>query len=743
MKEQDIIRQIEEQTKELPIPSAISPEAMKKMLDEHIEQQHTVTETAGEQEAGQNALSPDKSHRRIYVRRLAAACIALCLIGVFAIPGLLSRQGKNSDSLTESAAPDRQDTMIGEYAENGAAGETGADSGDDDGKELAYQTNLTSPASYDDYYDILKSAYDEYYEQISGVETYTDGAVSATEAATEAALESAAEDTAGISNNAADLRSSSSMKDASASGEAKQFSTTNTQEKSVDEGDIIKTDGTYIYKVITGFDQNTGYTTYRLTITKTDNGSLSTVTSFSLDDVIKKSGNEDIQFQEFYLYQNRLILMYSKSDYSTEPSVNETAIAIYDLTDKANPKKTEVLSQSGWYESSRISNGYLYTVSNFSDTSLEDKKAYQHYIPSVNRKYIECSDIYCPKNVLMETTYVVTGLNLQNPQDFTDKKAVPVSAGSLYVSDSSIYIYANVYADTTKTEIMKIGYDKGVLTVGNSAVVSGYLYDSFALSEYDGNLRIVATIPANNISLLRNSAAMDTDDTVVREDVNVLYILDEKMELIGRLTGLAPGEIIYSARFMGDAGYFVTYRNTDPLFSVDLSDPANPKLLGALKIPGFSNYLHFYGDNILLGIGQETDPDTQEFLGLKLSMFDISNPADVKEKDKYILENSDFSDALHNHKAIMIDTEKNIFGFMYCGTPSDYSRPCYYYVTYTYDRREGFIETASYKVDDGSEYEYDAVRGLYIGDYFYLATDKSITSYKIGSEDAIAQVYLR
>ena len=101
---------------------------------------------------------------------------------------------------------------------------------------------------------------------------------------------------------------------------------------------------------------------------------------------------------------------------------------------------------------------------------------------------------------------------------------------------------------------MKIGYEKGRLTVGNSAVVTGYLYDSFALSEYNGHLRIVATIPANNISLLRSDtdiAPQNTTESQIVEDVNALYILDEKMELTGKLTGLAPGEQIYSARFMG------------------------------------------------------------------------------------------------------------------------------------------------------------------------------------------------
>lgn len=736
MREQDFIDNINEQTKDLPIPDSISPEAMKKMLDDNIEQNAAPGTSQADEGRTDNSASKDTTRKRRYIRRFtAAACVVICLAGSLGVSALLSDTTRNNTSSNNGG-----DDAISEKTERLE-------------EELAYQTNLTSPDSYDDYYDTLKAAYDSYYDRISSV--YTDGKIeedivfdSVTDSDAKAAdasaevNEAAAEDSI---SRSADTQSLTGAKENGKTASEKDYSTTNTQEKTVDEGDVIKTDGTYIYKVISGFDNDTGYTTYRLTITKTDNGNLNTITSFDLEDIIKKKNSDDrIQFQEFYLYDDQLILMYSRNNYSVDDPVNESLIAIYDLKDKAKPKKVKTLSQSGYYESSRISNGYLYTISNFSDTSLADKKKYTSYIPSINGEIIECNNIYYPKDVVMETTYVVTSLDLKNPLDFTDTKAVPTTGGRSYVSDSSIYFYADIYSDVTKTEIMKVGYEDGILTVGNSAVVAGYLYDSFALSEYNGYLRIIATIPSNNVFAFREAVITEnSSSSLVAEDVNALYILDQNMELEGKLTGLAPGEQIYSARFMGDIGYFVTYRNTDPLFSVDLSDPANPKILGELKIPGFSNYLHFYSENTLLGIGQETDPDTQEFLGLKLSMFDISNPSDVKEEDKYIIENSDFSDALYNHKAIMIDPEKNIFGFMYYGAKGDGYQYGYYYATYTYDETEGFIETACYEINDGSEYEYDAVRGLYIGDYFYLATNKSITSYEIGSEAAIAVVYLK
>ena len=136
------------------------------------------------------------------------------------------------------------------------------------------------------------------------------------------------------------------------------------------------------------------------------------------------------------------------------------------------------------------------------------------------------------------------------------------------------------------------------------------------------------------------------------DETNGLYILASNMKEVGSITGLAEGEQVYSARLLGDTGYFVTYEKTDPLFSVDLSDPKNPKIIGKLKIPGFSEYLHFYGENQLLGIGMDVDEDGVTTDGVKLSMFDVSDPSDVKEIETYVLEGTYGTDAGYDYKAV-------------------------------------------------------------------------------------------
>lgn len=747
MNEQDIMNKIDEETKNLQIPDSISPDNMKKMLDEPL----------------QNDDSPKNSNitnRNRTIRRFsAAACVVLIIAGGIGI----SQIGRNDKTTSDTALESKMSRNDADLAAEDTASGNSAASFD---KDLAYQTIFRTPDSYEDYFNTVKNAYKAYYDSISTVET--DDIAVYEETVEESAADSSS-DTAdmAVTNETAEATGSSALSDRSmdsttssaAKNSSKEntsadsaetdndYSKTNTQEKEIDEGDIIKTDGTYIYRVTAKYDDDTYNTIYKLTITKTENGKLELISTIDLNELVSDTERIFFDFHEFYYHDNQLIMLYSADDYANNSTGTMTYIAVYNIKHKDKPELTKKLSQSGWYEDSRISDGYLYTITNFDCGNFTDIKRYKDYIPTVDDNTIACSNIYYTDNILMDTSHVVTSLDLKKPTEFTDSKSIPVNGSSAYVSDNAIYFYAPLYDEVAKTEIMKMYYDKGKFTVGNSAVIAGSLYGPFAINEYDNHLRIVATIPANNISLLQRVGlddslnSSDSSKNVVREDINALYVLDDNLNLTGKITGIAPGERIYSARFMGDTGYFVTYKNTDPLFSVDLSDPSNPVISGTLKIPGFSNYLHPYGDNILLGFGEETAPETQEFLGLKLSMFDISDPANVKEEDKHIIKDAWYSDAQYDYKAMMIDPEKNILGFLYYAETKEdgcYSgNGKYYYATYAYDEEYGFIETAKYAIDDGSEYESDGVRGVYIGDYLYISTNRQITSYKLNSEEQI------
>ena len=237
---------------------------------------------------------------------------------------------------------------------------------------------------------------------------------------------------------------------------------------------------------------------------------------------------------------------------------------------------------------------------------------------------------------------------------------------------------------------------------------------------------LVKTDDDGNTYVLVAEANADGSATAVKKNITVGEEVDYYTEVTGG--DLAEGEDIRSARFLGDIGYFVTFRNTDPLFSVDLSDPSDPKILGELKITGFSSYLHFYGENKLLGVGNEVDPETGAYTGIKLAMFDLSDPSNVKQLHKFVIKDTYDCPLFYNYKAAMIDTEKNVFGFM-CDSS---------YMVFCYDEEKGFENVFTENLGDSYYgYSYNGlqeVRGCFIGDNFYLVGGGQIRIYDMAND---------
>ena len=198
---------------------------------------------------------------------------------------------------------------------------------------------------------------------------------------------------------------------------------------------------------------------------------------------------------------------------------------------------------------------------------------------------------------------------------------------------------------------------------------------------------------------------------------NSLVILDGNLKETGKIENIAKNEKVYSVRFMGDVAYFVTFRQVDPLFSVDVSDPTSPKIIGSLKIPGFSDYLFPYGEGKLLGVGRSADETTGRVNGMKLSLFDISNPANVTESFKTVVGNT-YSEALTNHKATLADAEKNLIAFPYNDEKGTK------YLIYSLEST-GFALKAEIPLG-GDTSTWGTCRGLYIGKLFYAVSDKEI-----------------
>ena len=209
--------------------------------------------------------------------------------------------------------------------------------------------------------------------------------------------------------------------------------------------------------------------------------------------------------------------------------------------------------------------------------------------------------------------------------------------------------------------------------------------------------------------------------------------MDEELEIIGSIEGLAEEERVYSARFMGETAYFVTFYETDPLFTVDFSNPKDPKIIGKLKIPGFSDYLHFYGEDKLLGIGMSVDEKTMVTEGVKLTMFDISDKTDVKEEATYVLENVYSTDVSYDYKAALIDVPKNIICF------PGYTEGSQNYYIFEYDEKDGFVCKLDEEING---YGNGVTRGVYIKDSLYVVQGNIIESYSLNTFKKVDDIIL-
>lgn len=559
--------------------------------------------------------------------------------------------------------------------------------------EISREKELASAESYDQIYQYVKS----YQDSMMAKSAVTYGR----EESVEEVLDSSA---------SAD---SIGMRDAyEASGD---YSQTNIRQEGVDEGDIVKTDGKYLYVL-----EENGYV---VDIVRANGGDMEKCGSVTLD--------QDTTVLEIYLdvERKRMVLICQKDEtlYEEEdedavsdqiyPETSEWAVKTeartYDITDAATPTEIGCMSQSGYYSTSRMVDGYLYLFSEYYVGSTIVRDDPSTYVPLINGMEMKQQDICLPQTAQGCMYEVITSIDITEPDEIYDSMALFSKGGQVYVSNQNIYYYETQWdaSDQCVTTIRKFAYQDGNLEGKAQGSFEGYLNDTFSIDEYNGNLRVVTT-----------------DD-----DTNAVYVLDESLETIGAIEDLAKDERVYSARFIGDTGYFVTFRETDPLFTVDLSDPENPKIIGELKIPGFSEYLHFYGEDRLLGIGMDADENTGATEGVKLTMFDISDRTDVKEEATYVIEDAYGTDVAYDYKAVLADPQKNLIGFAAYGIRGE----AYYLFTYEEDAR--FICKLQEEVNGDSSV---GTRSLYIQDTLYVIQGNIIEAYNLADSKKTGDLIL-
>lgn len=501
----------------------------------------------------------------------------------------------------------------------------------------------------------------------------------------------------------------------SAESSGAEYSNTNLQVEGVDESDFVKNDGNYLY--IQKDDQVSiidirGEKMKKAAEVEPDLGTNGMIMDMYVD------GD-----RLYLIIQMRVTSLSDKNDRSTDEVFYEdvaytdyytnysdsTILQTYDITGRTGAKLLGTVTVDGSYRTSRKVGDYIYLFMDHyvGNVAEQDKET---IIPQINGEKMQADCIYVQQDAVNE--FIAVSVNTNDPGETVDQMVLMNTYAEVYMGNDSICFYSSNYSNNASyTDITKFTYKNGQMSAVAAASVRGTVEDTFAISESDGILRVLTT-----------EWRADASE-------NQLYLLDENLELKGSLKNIATGEEIYAARYVGDIAYFITYHNTDPLFAVDISDPEHPKMLGQIEVTGFSDYLHPFGENLLLGIGYETDPDTSERLGVKLTMFDISDPTELKVIDSVTF-SGDYCHAASDYKSALVDVEKNLIGFEI----SDWSEmTSMRYMVYSWDK-DHFSKLMTQDLNSDECHSEEKVRGLYARSRFYLLSQRN-SGYRIQAYD--------
>lgn len=520
------------------------------------------------------------------------------------------------------------------------------------------------------------------------------------------------------------------------------------QEEGVIEADKAKTDGRYIYYA----DSEN----YRIMIAEAKNGSFGDTAVLDIQRALPEKydvkNDRVIHLNEMYVYNEMLVVIASSEEFPVPTYMDEamdilrskaqTNVLFYSTG--ASPELIDTYIQDGCYNSARITpEGYMYLITDYySDdyNSVGGADNIARYIPSCgmaeNAVYIPADsllmpseDCECSTNRLNFTVAGSIDLNTSGEPKPVDSKAMTGYTGNIYCSAENLYCVTG-WGDS---EITRISLSGGKITPSANGSVKGYVNDQFSMSEYGGYFRIATS--KNTFEKIYDENHDYYYNRLVERD-NRLYVLDMELNIVGSVTGYGLDENIKSVNFSGDMAYVVTFRQTDPLFSIDLSDPKNPKILDELKINGFSSYMQPWTDGLLLGFGSDAD-DSGRVTGIKLVMFDNSDPNDLREVGKYSISHNNytmFSRAEYDRKALLISPEKNLI----C-VPMDRSdnTASTSYMLFSYENGEFRLKnTISDAFDPEYSYSYSCFdRAVYIGDYVYLLSGNRFVSAAIDTAE--------
>lgn len=668
----DIFKKIEKSADDIQIPTSLDPDNVKKKLEER--------ELYGEsnyKKAEYGKVDGEKyKQTKFNVRKIVECAAAIALVVGISSAGIynvITRQTGNESGKNIQSDVINESNHVASYEDEDKNTTKDANQSQLDSKD-AYLEKKSDIGTYH-----LASNYEEVYKLVNTENIYD--------------YYCTIEDQA-TGNNTTKKES---------------YSQTNLQVDGIDESDHIKTDGNYIY--VQKED--------KVVITDVRNEKMNI-----LGEICPNLGKNGY-IKTMYVDGNQLFLMLQKNASDKMKCILQT----YNIADRKNARLEGSVVVEGEYADSRKVGDIVYLFCNkgilYNETTYKGDK--EKIIPLVNDKKIPSGCIYVQDHA--DSEFIAVSVNAKKPSEIVDQMMVMNTNVNVYMGTDVIYLYSTEYKkEKTYTNITKFQYKDGYMSGVASKSIKGEITDVFVISESNDILRVLTT-------------------EWNEQSKNRLYMLDDKMKIIGKLSGIADGEEIYAARYIGDIAYFITYHNTDPLFAVDISDAETPKIIGKIKITGFSDYLHPYGKNKLLGIGYETDAATGEQLGVKLTMFDISNPEKLKVIDTLHID-GDYCSAADDYKTALVDSEKNVIGFTVEQWEQNQkdenaqdSRNRYYVYSW---KNNHFVKQFEKKLPETKYDMYEKcndlylyvdnynIRGLYIGDTFYL-NYPSGKSYKLES----------
>ncbi len=524
------------------------------------------------------------------------------------------------------------------------------------------------------------------------------------------------------------------------------FGGTNVQVEGIEEGDILKNDGSYLY--VLRWTTEMGYVDI---VDIRDKAQMRSVSQIEVCRAETADGTSTYtNISELFITGNTLTVLYTESTYSVSSEMPEiygagtagttqTVAAVYDVTDRAAPVLRYTYAVDGSLISSRMAGNTLLLVTEYSvplyrnNDDLKNASVPCFYKDGVKTRF-PVNTVCLTANTDSQSYLTVTLLDTASDGTNAQMKAVLGGGTDIYCTEDTLLVAAQDLSDTTAnsnaagdmiasfvsgaadTRLFAFSLQDGVRYQG-SAKIDGTLLNQFAMDAHNGYYRIATTA----------------------EDGSIVTVLNESLETVGKLGGIAPGEDIYAVRFLGDTAYLVTFYQTDPLFIVDLSDPANPAVTGELKIPGFSSYLHPYAENLLIGIGESGD-ESGATGKLKVSLFDVSDMQNPKEISSVVFDGAQYtsSTAQSDHHAYLTLPDGAFAIPVYeSGTVSQpgVSKAC---VLTVENGTLRVIET--YSPDLEGEDVYAIARLTFAGDTLYTLSDTALVAFDRGTGEQLSRI---